>query len=778
MIAKFDFFNHIETPQLMLCSPMNAYENGVVSGSVNVLSNASNIEIIPAFNTSSELNFTYSLIPENGDFTLYGMIEKKRYVFVEDIGFFVIVRVSETIIGQSRQKEAQCLSCDIEIGNKKLRYIEDGTYPIMDLLNLIMETLPRWSLGKVAESLLGMHRTFEGMDVNLDTLTFLMSNLQDAFSCIFEFDILRRVVHVYDQNIFAKVTSAYLTHDTVISRLQVSEDADEVYTALTVLGQNDLDILSVNPLGTNTIYNFSYYKSWMSESLQSRLSAWEAAVQDALQIYHDTNLQFYQVFDQYVHANAEVQRLDMLLSLYGRAKTNFVSEESVAIIAEFNEAIIRYGGAPIPSYAEFATEIVNDINSMLQSTQSDINSARAALAALSSQLDSIDLAVQAIRDSVRITAFFTEQEYDELSSYISEGEYVDEFMTVTESMTHEERFAQAKTLYDRALQRHSRVAQPTYEFSVDAKSFVFSRDFLPITEQLETGCIVAVEINEGDVAELFLTSFSVNYEDKDVSLTFGNRFDRFDNKALFEDALGNIRKSANTVEYIKQEIRPLRNGTFQSMEHRLAGMRTLTKDQVLAATGQNVIWDSSGVWLRKENGEGGFLPEQMRIINNMIVLSDDGFNTARAAIGRIVVGADENGNPIFDYGVNASVLMGNVLVGGKLNINIMQGDRAESLIDRIESIRTEMSRYIIADERGLTLGRSVSEEGADAFILNMHESLAQFIKNGVAVNWINSETGITHTPNLEVERRISIGTPAFGPVFYFERTENGLGLKV
>lgn len=52
-------------------------------------------------------------------------------------------------------------------------------------------------------------------------------------------------------------------------------------------------------------------------------------------------------------------------------------------------------------------------------------------------------------------------------------------------------------------------------------------------------------------------------------MEFGNRFTRNDTKSLFDDVLGDIKKSANTLSYIREILYPIRNGEFNSMKEAL-----------------------------------------------------------------------------------------------------------------------------------------------------------------------------------------------------------------
>ena len=76
------------------------------------------------------------------------------------------------------------------------------------------------------------------------------------------------------------------------------------------------------------------------------------------------------------------------------------------------------------------------------------------------------------------------------------------------------------------------------------------------------------------------------------------------------------------------------------------------------------------MWFRQWNEQkNDFDPEQIKIINNQIVFSDDGFKSAKMAIGKIPI--DKNGNTV--YAVNAEAILGKLFLGEYLTLQNNSG---------------------------------------------------------------------------------------------------------
>ena len=118
----------------------------------------------------------------------------------------------------------------------------------------------------------------------------------------------------------------------------------------------------------------------------------------------------------------------------------------------------------------------------------------------------------------------------------------------------------------------------------------------------------------------------------------------------------------------------------------------LTKDKALSAKNQEVIIDDGGylgrlrktqkdaqgmdaldadgnpIFLADSQGNPIYDGEQLRIVNNCIVFTDDGWETAKTAVGKLYLGKDKSGNDVYKYGVAGDVIIGKIIAGNNLII--------------------------------------------------------------------------------------------------------------
>lgn len=681
MKIRFDSLNRFETPKFFVCNPGSIYKDGLITGVLGCLSDTTDEELVFNFNSTSELNFRINKIIRDNQsdnayiLNLYRSLKNRRLIFIEDVGFFIITSVNDGYEDGNSFKDVHAESCEQEIAHKMLPYIEDGTHLFTELLEHIVSVLPMWTIGYVDPVVAAKYRTFEDIGSDTNALAFLRENIQDAYECIFLFDIVNRQINVYDQNNYVSRTSVHITKEDAINSIDISENSDDLYTAISVLGDENLNIIPINPLGSNVIYNFNYYLSWMSDDLSKKVREWQNLVSSKQDQYFNLNLQYYEKLTTKTNLQAEIDRLETQLTMYRRCRENIVADGNTTSVDKYNEAISSSGGTPVDISLEIE-EMLAEIDDMIAITQDSYTDTNTQLDTVDTELNQLDRSITAIQDEVSIKGHFSQAEYDELYNYIFEGSYNDEYIAVTESMTHSEKFQQMKVLYDRAVSQLERISKPTQEFSLDVENFLFSKEFEAASDQLETGCLINVELDDNDIAELFLSTITINYDDRSLSLKFGNRFNKFDPKTLFDGVLGNIKKSANTLDYIKDIIYPIKSGEFNAMKEALETSRTLTMNAAISSTNEEVVIDGSGYTGRKLLDSGEYDPRQVKLTGRSLVFTDDAWETAKVALGELILGDNQT-----IYGINAKALIGDVIMGNNLHILDDNGNDLLTVID-------------------------------------------------------------------------------------------------
>ena len=634
MIANFDYYNRFEQPIISLRSPNDKF--------MGFVDNIKNLNINPEFNAVSEMTCDiYKYGDDNVELKIYDDIKVKRQLFVEDVGFFIITEVEENDSEEGIYKSLTLYSCEHEMSYKKLTYF-NGTYKFWDednpsdtLMGIILKSLPRWSIGHVDSSIATLHRTFEEPDTTI--FAFLMEDVEDSYGCLFDFDIINRVINVYDKNNYINKTTILLSRKDVIDSIKVNTKSEEIYTALTLYGDDEITYSGINPLGTSTVYNFNYYKEWMSDELKAALNTWELNV---------------------AHAETSITTLRTSLS-------NIITELQTiqGEIDSINEQItLLEKQLGVNTLDE---NMVSDLISQINNKKADLIIAQTNYNNKSAEKDTISENLNNIYASCSFENNFTEEQMQELDAYIYEGSDVDDTFAFTDDMSYEKQEQILVGLYNKAKSMLSDISVPTEELTLDTNNFIFQKEFLPYTQQLNTGVIVDVEIKDDVIVSYVLLKMEVNYQDKTINLTFGNKYRSSTAEKLWSDWESKVSKSSTTLTYERSKYgKAVNSGSLDKMNAFMKSSLDLTLNQVKSSDGQSIEITDSGLKARRiDPSDKTIDSEQLWLTSNNIVFTDDNWNTIKTAIGRLNLPNGTEG-----YGINAEYLIGKMILAEGMEI--------------------------------------------------------------------------------------------------------------
>lgn len=317
MITKFNYYRQVESPTMYLCNP---------DGRFLCALEASERKLSLRFNDLSEITFTVNSAHINK--VAYGLVERRRLIYIEDIGWFQIADVQEETQGDVSTKSVSAYSHQIQLQESgfvtedrvytfvNTNDLEDDQYDYSDPAAMpsvigqlckqaglklgsmavspiseptITEDLKQWTIVWITPSVrfnsLGIKDDETGYNglytpannsedsnpcrsfsesSDQNAYDFIINEVEKAFNVVFEFDFLHHAIFVRDYEDVNIPTDIYLSFDNVATKMAINEKADELVTVMEVSGDG-LDITNVNPMGTNYVADFEYYMKDKSE---------------------------------------------------------------------------------------------------------------------------------------------------------------------------------------------------------------------------------------------------------------------------------------------------------------------------------------------------------------------------------------------------------------------------------------------------------------------------------------------------------------------------------
>lgn len=780
----FDKFGRPEPPTLLL---QTADER-----TIGTLPNVANLKITVNFSETSEISFDLPAYSDGVPTPLYDKVVGYKVIRTEHYGIFLLMKPEISGDGIEEIKSVTGYSLEKKLENKQF-FLEEGTFnfwnpatPDDTILGRILEVSPGWKAGYVAPSLIGRYRTFDQYDDY--ALSFLYDDAMDTFRCVVVFDVYNKTINAYDADDDVPALPIYLGFDNLVTDLDITELTDELVTAMTPSGADDLDIRQVNPTGTNWIYDISYFieNGDIPSALAEKWTEWQKSVLNRQEYYKGL---------VGLRASATARLLSEQAKLVDRKAEldDLTNQQSVTIQALALETTADGKASQ--------QKKLDEINANMEKKKKEVADQEAVVADIKTTLDasnpdSYSAQIKAVNDELKLTAFFTADEYALLRHYfieqpLSDDTFVasdvdtavtgesskvtngaiaisdstlaqvdfdeikkkmytiaggtavvtaankmsisiirgtlehktgDEFVfslycgemkigektapsgliTLTgtlsnlkndihevndkEVITYEgtslsfditaadlymttnvsdyQKYSVEMELYDHAVKTLADVASPTYEFSVETGNFIWAQEFEPFRKGLELGKGVYLRLHNDEVITPVLIGFDLDFEDQEkLSLTFSNRFKRHDNVANLKEMIENSYSSSRSFDAAKYTYNQTANQASKVSEFMNSSLDAAV-NSIIGAKNQSVRIDGAGLHIGEPDS-----PYQIRIINGMIAMSDDGFQSAKVAIGHFAT--DELGD---HWGVNADIIGGKLLIGNGLVIEAPNDD--------------------------------------------------------------------------------------------------------
>lgn len=373
-----------------------------------------------SFSEISEISFKYPEYDNGKRLEEYDLLTDMRVLDVEGYGQFVMRNCQVEDDGIIAIKNCIFYSLDYEFTMKSV-FLAEGTYNFWNpfasngtIIQMILDAMPSWKLSSkysFPSDLIGKYRTLSVDNVSI--YDFIKSDLQQKYGCIIDFDTYNREIIV--KSAFAHLTPkpVYISNKNLAKEIEIDTRTDEIITVLDVNGADGVDIRSVNPMGTNRIYNLDQYMNtdYFSQTIINKWNAWKANYESYQQTYYDL------VIEQQMQISRYQTELAALGTLNGEMQT-LESQRAVIIQAIANDSALQSDLAAI--------------NRQISAKQTEINSKSNAISQIESSIQTLTNRLKAINTLTSFEAFFNSNELLTLDKYFRCGTLTDSSFVATE----------------------------------------------------------------------------------------------------------------------------------------------------------------------------------------------------------------------------------------------------------------------------------------------------------------------------------------------------------
>ena len=195
-------------------------------------------------------------------------------------------------------------------------------------------------------------------------------------------------------------------------------------------------------------------------------------------------------------------------------------------------------------------------------------------------------------------------------------------------------------------------------------------EFAPIIDQFQLGRVIKVGLRSDYIRQSRLLQADINFDDfSDFSCSFGDLTALRTQSDIHADLLSQAISAGKSVaQNASYWTRGSEQATKTDLKIQQGLLDAVTSIKSIDAS-QAVSLDKYGLHLEKivDPATGQKDPEQVWLVNNKIVFTDDNFKTSRMALGKVTVDGQEY------YGIISEIMLagyieGSKMVGGTINI--------------------------------------------------------------------------------------------------------------
>lgn len=305
------------------------------------------------------------------------------------------------------------------------------------------------------------------------------------------------------------------------------------------------------------------------------------------------------------------------------------------------------------------------------------SSMNAAKADCERDIKEYEMALKGISDQIEIKKFMGNRTggaalLKELYCYWIEGEYTNENISVLEDTTQAEAMDLANELLDAGELELSKVCQPKLQFSLSSVDCTKQYEFRDQMSELELGKIITVERQEGIwyYPALLEIEFDLDRSDE-FALKFANALRLDDWGYTFGDLMSEASSTSRQVSANWQNILQYEKDRPTLLPLIQEPLSSTLRAAFSNMTNQEFTIDDTGILGRRftdDSTKDSFENEQIRIINNVILFTDDNWETIKTALGKIYYTDPISGQLVSEYGLIGETIIGSLVMGETLKI--------------------------------------------------------------------------------------------------------------
>ena len=218
-----------------------------------------------------------------------------------------------------------------------------------------------------------------------------------------------------------------------------------------------------------------------------------------------------------------------------------------------------------------------------------------------------------------------------------------------------------------AKQEIAKACQPKHEISVKMSQLLTLSDYETVVDAFAVGNYVRSRVN-GEMVKMRIVSIPINFTDIEQSnVTFSDSLVGNTQLKSMQEQIQKATSMATSFGFVEKQSER-NNEQVNTMSKSISDGLNATKNMIMNSDNQDVVIDTHGILGRELDPDTNtYLDEQYRAVNKGIIYTDNGWDTIKAALGKIYFGGK------WQYGLIGEAVVGKLIAGEQLEISDSKG---------------------------------------------------------------------------------------------------------
>lgn len=324
-----------------------------------------------------------------------------------------------------------------------------------------------------------------------------------------------------------------------------------------------------------------------------------------------------------------------------------------------------------------------------------------------------------IQSELNFERYLGKDLYSEYCLYRREDTYQNDNY-ISDGLSNSEILSKAEELLEVAQKEIVKASELQVDLSTDVGNIWTIDEFKDVLDQWKCGNWIRV-ICDNDIYKLRLLNYTIKDSDfSKISCDFSSVLKVSDGISDIKSVLDSAKSMAGSYESVKRQAKNAQETgktVSEWVEHGMNATAVAIRD----SDSQSITYDNHGLLARTyDDITGEYEPEQLKVVNNTLAITDDNWKTVKAAIGKIhYEDPKHQGNMLSAYGVLGETIIGKLLLGEALGIYNDGGS-------------------LKFDKNGLSISN-----GTNSFVVNPNEeTLISLSNNNGKILWVDTKGGL------------------------------------